>query len=354
MMRKKTTAYKTIVFFLIAMLGISAIQINQLVGPAFAQANIWYVGKGVKPNTYYTYEIQNADINQGQPFLMTIYFKEFNATGKYWVAPTFVMDRGQVFNGTFHLSDLDLTALGSSPIPKEMEKYRAAYATSLTWLSAFVPKPGQSLTSPYWGKIAAIGGSQIAPTGTAKVTEPAGTFDTTTVSWHKGVDNYIYVHKDLPYPVKALTFADVTTGNPPIQYKFDLQAVGTGQPAIPKSQLEIPKPPLTLQTPRGTYYIQLLWDPVQIKAGQDTHFGLIFTDAAHNLVPRVSYEFKVTDQSKKVEGDLQRQHALDGTGQLTFKFPTPGPKNIQITVQTAGSEDLGLFVESATFGVVVS
>ena len=30
---------------------------------------------------------------------MTIYFKEYNETGKYWVAPTFVVDEGKVING---------------------------------------------------------------------------------------------------------------------------------------------------------------------------------------------------------------------------------------------------------------
>jgi len=41
----------------------------------------WYVGQGAKPNTYYTYKIQSHDTNQGQPFAMTIYFKEHNDTG---------------------------------------------------------------------------------------------------------------------------------------------------------------------------------------------------------------------------------------------------------------------------------
>ena len=151
---------------------------------------------------------------------MTIYFKNFNATGHYWDAPTFVVDRGNVINGTFHLSDLDLTALGSSIIPKEMLPYKGAYTSTLQWLSAFVPKPGQSLTAPYWGKIASIGGQAISPSGNQKITTPAGTFDTTTISWHKGRDNIIWINKDLPYPVKAETYADVTTGIPPIQYKF--------------------------------------------------------------------------------------------------------------------------------------
>ena len=184
-MNRRKTVNKITVFFLITMLGASAFQVNQFIGMTFAQSENWYVGKGVKPDTYYTYEVKNTDTNQGQPFTMTIYFKEFNETGKYWVAPTFVVDQGKVINGTLYLSDLDLTALGTSPIPKEMDQYRSAYATTLTWLTAFVPKPGQSLSSPSWGKIASIGGSEIRPSGGAKVTTPAGSFDTTVVTYKK-------------------------------------------------------------------------------------------------------------------------------------------------------------------------
>ena len=131
-----------------------------------AQAgNLWYVGDGAKKDMYVTYRVQEQDTNAGRPFDMTIYFKEYNETGKYWVAPTFVVDQGRVFNGTLHLSDLDLTALGSSQISPEMAKYRSGYSSSLKWLSAFVSKPGQSLTAQNWGKIASIGGSPITPAG---------------------------------------------------------------------------------------------------------------------------------------------------------------------------------------------
>ena len=98
-----------------------------------------------------------------------------------WNAPTYVVYKGQVFNGTFHLSDLDMTALGSSQFSSEMAPYRGAYATSLDWLSAYVPKPGQSLSVHHWGKIGSIGGSEIKPSGSAKITTPAGTFDTTII-----------------------------------------------------------------------------------------------------------------------------------------------------------------------------
>jgi len=353
-MDRKKTVNKITVFFLIGMLGASALQGNQLVGMAFAQSESWYVGKGVKPDTYYTYEIKNADTNQGQPFTITIYFKEYNETGKYWVAPTFVVDQGKVINGTLYLSDLDMTALGSSPIPKEMAEYRGAYATTLTWLSAFVPKPGQSLSSPYWGKIAAIGGPQISPGGGAKVTTDAGAFDTTVVSWHKGVDNHIYVNKDKPFPIKADTYADVTTGNPPIQYAFELKATGNGQPTIPKSMFETPKPPLTLKTPRGTYNIQLLWDPAEIKAGNVTNFGIVITDDQNNIVPRSTFTYTIMDENKTVIDEVKNVRADDGTGKFSYTFESPGQKYVQIAITTASGQDMGMFVESATFLLIVT
>jgi hypothetical protein len=317
------------------------------------QNDMWYVGKGAKENTYYTYKIQDHDTNQGQPFTMTVFFKDFNETGKYWIAPVFVVDKGRVLNGTFHLSDLDLTALGSSVIPKEMSPYRSAYANTLQWLESFVPRPGQSLSAVNWGKIGSIGGSPVNPGGAAKVTVPAGSYDTTVITYHKGVDNRIWVDSDLPYPVKAETYADVTTGNPPIQYVYDLQATGQGQPPAPESQIEIPKPPLEIQTARGTYILQLLWDPEVIVAGQPVEFGILFGDAAGGIVDRVRYGFKVTEPDGTVLEDLKNQRADDGTGIQEYTFESDGPKDVEVTVDVVGGTPMGEFVESSKFGIVV-
>jgi hypothetical protein len=49
----------------------------------YAQSNTWYVGKGLQPDTYYTYKIQEHDTNQGRPFLRAIYFKEFDNEKNY-------------------------------------------------------------------------------------------------------------------------------------------------------------------------------------------------------------------------------------------------------------------------------
>ena len=75
-MLKENSERKIIAFFLIATLGMTVLQVNHFIGPVSAQSDSWYLGKGVKPNTYYTYEIKSADTNQGQPFLISLYFKE--------------------------------------------------------------------------------------------------------------------------------------------------------------------------------------------------------------------------------------------------------------------------------------
>ena len=316
-------------------------------------ANDYYLGNGVQADTYYTYKIQDHDTVQGQPFLMTIYFKQFNSTGKYWIAPTTVVFQGKVYNGTLHLSDLDLTPLGSSKIPPDMRDFVSGYKDSLGWLSAFVPKPGLSLTAPYWGKIAAIGGSAVAPGGSAKVTVPAGTFDTTLITWHYGVDNNIYVNPNVPYPVKAQTFAATTGGSPPIQYAFDLEATGHGQPPVPKSQLVAPTPPLKIQTARGTYFIQLLWQPVVIVPGKSIQFGVLFMDSSQKVQNGVTYSFKATDASGAVLKDVHDQPAQDGTGVQTLTFTKPGPANVIVSIDAVSGNPTGEFVESSTFGLLV-
>lgn len=321
---------------------------------AFAQVDgRWYVGDGAKSDMYVTYRVQEQDTNAGRPFEMTIYFKEFNQTGNYWVAPTFVVDQGRVYNGTFHLSDLDLTALGNSEIPQNMTKYRSAYSISLKWLASFVSKPGQSLTAQYWGKIASIGGSPIAPTGKASVTTPAGVFDTTTISWHKGVDNNIWIKDGFPYPVKAKTYADITTGNPPIQYAFELLATGQGQPNQPESIQEIPVPPLEQRTERGTYIISLTWEPVTIKTGNNTKFGVIFYDDKKNLEREVGYNFAIVDSTGQLFYAKDNQLAPDGTALQNVAFQKPGDYTVKVLITTAGSGALSTFVETGQFGIVV-
>jgi hypothetical protein len=104
-------------FALVAVLIITAIMTNITMGSIgiknayAADDNNWFLGKGAKPNMYVTYKIYEHDTNEGQPFEMTIWFKQQDKTGN-WIAPVFVVDQGKVISGTFKLSALDLTALG--------------------------------------------------------------------------------------------------------------------------------------------------------------------------------------------------------------------------------------------------
>jgi hypothetical protein len=313
------------------------------------------LGKGAQPNTYYTYTIQEHDTKQGQPFTMTIYFKSYNNTGNYWIAPSFIAFQGKVYSGTLHLSGLDLSPLNTFQLPLDMRTFISGYKDSLQWLASFASKGyPQSLTAPYWGKIAAIGGSPVAPGGSATVTVPAGTFHTTLVTWHYGVDNNVYVDPTMPYPVKATTFAATTGGNPPIQYAFDLQATGQGQPPTPKSIEYVPKPPITIQTARGTYFVELVaWQPTTITAGKPTQFGLLFKDSQQNVLNGVIYSIKAS-QGNTTVAQQSDQQAQQGTGITTVTFPKPGPANLYVSVDSVAGVPSGEFVESATFDLVVS
>jgi hypothetical protein len=235
-----------------------------------------------------------------------------------------------------------------------MNEYRSAYSNSLKWLSSFVSKPGQSLSAQYWGRIASIGGSPIAPSGKAVITTPAGTFNTTTIVWHKGVDNNIWIQDGFPYPIKAQTFADVTTGNPPTQFAFELLGTGQGQPKQPESKVEIPVPPLEQRTERGTYIIRLIWEPVTIKTGNNTKFGIIFMDDKKNIVSEVGYNFAVVDsKTQQLVYGKDNQLAPDGTAVQNVVFQKPGPMTVKVLITTAGSGAVSNFVETGQFDILV-
>src|ERR1044071_2468131 len=72
----------------------------------FAQSSDrWYIGQSAQANTYYTYTIQDIEVNDGSQFTMSIYFKEQDSNGN-WIAPVYVVeDNGNVLNGTLSLGE---------------------------------------------------------------------------------------------------------------------------------------------------------------------------------------------------------------------------------------------------------
>lgn len=321
---------------------------------AFAVDNNWYVGEGVTKDMYVKYKMSHFDTNNGREFTMTIYFKEQDDKGN-WIAPVFVEDQGKVINGTFILSPLDLTALGTSKIPPEMSKYRSAYAGSLQWLAAFVPKPGLSLTAGSWGKIASIGGSEIKPSGNQELKIPAfkDPVDTIRVEYYKGVASNTYILNEFPYPVMAKTYVDVTTGSAPIQFQYILVETGKGQPPIPEASIVEVTPPLKERTARGDYYVSLDWKPPIITAGTETTFTVDIADKDQFPVTQASYDFMIMGSNNTILLDLKNQVAREGTKSHSITFEQPGIATVKIKVTSVRGIDTGIFTEQVEFQVPV-
>jgi hypothetical protein len=311
---------------------------------------------------YVKYRIQELDTNDNRPFEMTIYFKE--QVDSDWTAPSFVVDQGRVINGTLKLAANMQALSGGGGVPAEMNTYISAYHGSLHWLDAFTTKNEPlSLTAGSWGKTGSIGGSEIKPSGTEKVLFAgaqdvcqADSCDTTLIKWHKGVDSKIWIVNEFPFPVKALTYVDVTTGNQPIQFAFELLDTGTGQPEVPGSVTEVPTPPLgPIATARGTYEIELDWDPVEIRPDGAVVFGVTMTDSTGFPLERVNYDLVIKDSGGNVVQEFKNQNAELGLATHEATFNTSGRMTVTVTLNSISGAPAGggTFTEAVDFSIVV-
>ncbi len=333
---------------------IFAVSLN--VKSAYGQDDrLWWVGEGAEQDLWVRYSIQELDTNNGQPYEMLIIFKE-QQDGD-WLAPAYVIDQGEVINGTLKLGSNLAPISGGASIPPDMNEYISGYRGSLQWLAAFSPQTSPlSLDAASWGKIACIGCEEIKPLRKETVTVPAGSFETTVVGWHKSTDNDIWVANGFPYPIKALTYADVTTGQAPIQFKFELLATGVGQPEIPVGTGGIvPQPPLTRDTGRGTYTVQLEWDPVEIRPGADIAFGVVLTEKSGFPLERVNYDFAIEDGSGNFVSEFKNQNSDFGAGTHEVNFESAGPMTVTVTINSISGVPAGggTFTEEAEFNIVV-
>jgi hypothetical protein len=325
---------------------------------AFAQTPDWYPGEGVRQDMYVKYRIQDYDTNNRQPYTITLYFQQQDQDGN-WIVPATVEANGRVLQGTLKLSDTMSPLLGGE-VPQEMRDFIAGYQSSLTWLDAFTTVSAPlSLTAGSWGKIASIGGSEIKPAGTEQVTFAgaqslcgAPSCDATLVSWHKGVDSKVWVVNDFPFPVKAETYADVTTPPAPIQYSFELLETGSGQPAAPTGTGQASGPPLERTTNDGSHLI-LTWDPVDIQPNSTVNFGLEVRDARNASLQNVAYDFTVKDANGQIIQEFNDQLAQSGNATHQVTFNSTGPKTVTVTINSVGSRTTGQIIQTTDFNIVV-
>ena len=325
---------------------------------AYAQTPVWYPGEGVRQDMYVKYRIEHYDFNQRQPYVMTLYFQQQDQDGN-WIVPTTVETNGEVLQGTLKLSDTMSPLLGGE-VPQEMRQFVSGYQSSITWLDAFTTVSAPlSLTAGSWGKIASIGGSEVRPTGTQQVTFEgaeslcgASSCDATLVSWHKGVDSIVWVVNEFPFPVKAETFADVTTPPAPIQYRFELLETGSGQPAAPTGTGQTSGPPLERTTTDGSHLI-LTWDPADIQPNSTVNFRLDARDANNSTLQNVAYDFTVKDANGQILQEFNDQLSQSGTATHPVTFNSTGPKTITVTINSVGSRPTGQIIQATDFNIAV-
>jgi hypothetical protein len=348
-------AFAALVSLVTSALFVVALNINGV----YAQSDdLWYPGEGVKQDMFVKYRIQEIDTNGKQPFEMTMYFQGQDEEGD-WIVPAFVVDEsGKVINGTMKLSENMAALSGGSNVPAEMTDYVAGYGGSLHWVDSFTTKRDpKSLNDANWGRTGSIGGSDLKPSGKETITVPAGTYETTVVVLHKGqADSKIWILNEFPFPIKADFFTDTTAGTPQTQFKFELLETGTGQPEVPASAEQIPKPPLgPKDTERGTYEVSLDWEPAEIRPNAQVSFGIIMAENTGFPLERVNYDFTVKDSGGNVVEEFKNQNAALGTGTHLVTFDSAGSMTVTVVLNSISGVPTGggTFTESADFNIVV-
>jgi hypothetical protein len=349
-------AYRFLSFASVALLLVFGASSVALTSSVYAQQDdLWYPGEGVKQDTYVTYRIQEEGTNDGQPFELTLYFQK-QQDGD-WIVPAFVVDQGRVIQGTWKLSDSMGYLAGGSQVPPEMNDFVGGYSGSLHWLDSFTTKsePKSLASGTDWGRTGSIGGSDLVVSGPESVTVEAGSFDTTLLTYHKGVTSRIWVQNGFPFPIKAEFFTDVTTGNPPIQFSFELLKTGTGKPEAPAGSEQVPTPPLSKMTGRGTYEIQVDWEPATIEPGSTVRFTVSLKDDTGFPLGRANYDFTIKGSDGTVIQEFKNQNADAelGTGTHEVQLDSAGPTTVTVKINSVSGQDTGLFTESADFNVVV-
>src|SRR6185503_3388632 len=88
---------------------------------AFAVDDLWYPGEGVKKDMFVEYEIRTLDTADGDPFIMTMWFKE-QQDGN-WIVPTAIQHDNDVFTGNLKLTDAMYPLAGGDELPSGMNDF---------------------------------------------------------------------------------------------------------------------------------------------------------------------------------------------------------------------------------------
>jgi|GEM_PF-3770433 len=185
----------------------------------------WYIGKSATQNMYVKYKIEDNGTNNGNPYEMTIYFKEHDPDNQYWNATVSVAYNDKIVTGTFHLADDNLRILSDSNVSDAMKPYEDSYSRTLDSLAIVATEPGKPLSAPWWCAQLTIHSCffKVSPS-VETVNVPAGTFSCKVLTDRR---YETYVNQDMPYPVKRIISTVDTTASSPTPYsEYELLEMG--------------------------------------------------------------------------------------------------------------------------------
>ena len=191
----------------------------------------WYAGENLKVGDYFKYKVCHAEYKDCTDFWFSMWLEKEVTSGP---EDTFrfqilVEDGNKILKGQMEVGKLAPEPMGGT-VSDNIMRYTSVYKNSISWLSSFATadadqtgKGPKAFSKVSWGKIANIGGEQVSPIGMETITVPAGEYDTILVGWKSGgVTSHINVVDELPFPVKASTWVQVTEGSSPQEYRFSL------------------------------------------------------------------------------------------------------------------------------------
>jgi len=308
----------------------------------------WYLGEGLKAGDYFEYSLCELDLNDCSPIKLKFWIKGTipYETETLWDARVVIIDGKKIIKGSMGLGKI-------SPEPitfdDDLFHYAIAFKSSLAWLGAFATgNEGDRIHGPQefkavaWGKIGAIGGAQLTPVDAETITVPAGTVDTVVVGWYSGNFNKIWIVDDFPFPVKALTYAWVTTGIAPIMHQYILLDYKENVMDDPfKDVVEtIPKERLLgcttefyhyvsgrVSTNTNTMTIQYNYSPEFPMEGCDIDWKINFKSPYNDVefIDQLHYDIWVVDENgtrlRSHAEELGKTELFNGFGQVHILLP---------------------------------
>ena len=120
-MAYRFVAFAVVTASLIASL-FAAAATPMIVKNAYAADNLWFVGEGAKKDMWVKYTIQQLDTVDGQPYNMTLWFKDQDSSGN-WIVPATVEYQGRVLQGTLKLAGNMAALGGGGQVPPDMNEF---------------------------------------------------------------------------------------------------------------------------------------------------------------------------------------------------------------------------------------